>query len=312
MNENHTYNTSVIESDLKLLEPFVSDITAFFDRGRSMPLFKRMPLKDDIETAMQRLSEGRYLLRSCGVEFKAHECNQLSIELLDLLKEHLVDRKEDVSAVADVFIKEKITAQNVLINIFKNEGSATRKEIIKHNLPEDLFTFFAVYLARPFREQAAINLLEGIDKLNWFNGYCPVCGHWPALSQVNLEEGHRTLWCLCCNTKWNFKRIQCAFCLNENHEFLEILNPENEEAYRIQVCKKCKRYLKEIRSVAEVKNFPFDKVYLGTLPLDLIAKQEGYIQESILTVRYENPDGNELLMYRQKELKENCHSLNNA
>jgi hypothetical protein len=49
-----------------------------------------------------------------------------------------------------------------------------------------------------------------------------------------------------------------------------------------------------------VKDFPFDKFYLGTLPLDIIATNEGYIQESILTVRYDNSDGNELLMYRQK------------
>jgi len=56
-----------------------------------------------------------------------------------------------------------------------------------------------------------------------------------------------------------------------------------------------------------VKDFPFDKYYLGTLPLDIIAEKEGYIQESMLTVRYDNADGNELLMYRQKvEFNKEC------
>ena len=301
MKENILEATSIIENNIKKLNSFASDLTAFFERGRSMSLFKKMPLKDENEITQQRLSEDRYLLRPCGIEFNRNECNHLAMELLDILKVHLKDRVKDISDVASALMSEKINANDILLRTFKNEGSEIRKEIRNNNLPEDLFTFFAIYLARPFREKVALYLLEGIDKLNWLNGYCPVCGHWPALGHINPKEGHRTLWCLCCNTKWNFKRIQCAFCLNENHESLEILNPENEESYRIQVCKKCKRYLKEVRSNAEVKNFPFDRMYLGTLPLDIIAAQEGYIQESMLTVRYENPDGNELLMYRQKE-----------
>jgi formate dehydrogenase maturation protein FdhE len=302
--QQNTLASSGISANIEKLESFAADLNSFFERGRKLTLFKKLPLRDERDEETKRLSEGRYLLRPCGVKLSENECNQLSIELLELLKEHLVDRLEDISAIADVFIKEKISSQNILFKIFKNEGNEIRKEILKHNLPEDLFTFFAIYLARPFREKAALYLMKGIDKLNWFNGYCPVCGHWPGLGHIETEEGHRTLWCLCCNTKWNFKRIQCAYCLNEKHEFLEILNPENEESYRIQGCKKCKRYLKEVRSNLKVENFPFDKVYLGTLPLDLIAKQEGYIQESMLTVRYEDPDGNELLMYRQKELEE--------
>jgi len=95
MNKNHTYNALVIESNIKLLEPFASDLTAFFERGKTMSLFKKMPLKDDVETTKLRLSEGRYLLRPCGVDFKKNECNQLAMELLDLLKTHLEGRERD-------------------------------------------------------------------------------------------------------------------------------------------------------------------------------------------------------------------------
>lgn len=295
---------NTIENGIEKLDSFASDLKGFFERSRSLPLFKKLPVRDEPEIRKQRLSEGRYMFRPCGIELHLNESNKIAIELLDLLKKHLPDREEDISAVADVLIQEKIKTQNILLQIIKNEGNEIRKEIRLHNLPEDLFTFFAIYLARPFREQVAEHLKEGIDKLNWFNGYCFVCGHWPVLAHLNAESGQRTLWCLCCNAKWNFKRTQCTFCLNEDHQSLQILNPENEESYRIQVCKKCKRYLKEVRSNIEVANFPFDKFYLGTLPLDIIAAKEEYIQESVLTVRYENSNGNEMLMYRQKvELK---------
>jgi len=88
----------------------------------------------------------------------------------------------------------------------------------------------------------------------------------------------------------------------EDKLFTVKYNPSKDSHIKInhEVCKKCKRYLKEVRSNIEVANFPFDKFYLGTLPLDIIAAKEEYIQESVLTVRYNNSDGNELLMYRQK------------
>lgn len=300
MNNVKTNNVSEIDSSIEKLNSFYSELNDFFNSGKSSSLFKRLPLREDAGIRKQRLSEGRYLLRPCGVELNVNETNRISLELLELLRKHLTDREHDFNAISDAMIQERIKSDELLLQIIKNEGNKIRKVIRDNNLAEDIFTFFAVYFARPFRQYASEYLLEGIDKLNWFSGYCPVCGHWPAIAHIYAEGGQRTLWCLCCNTKWSFKRTQCAFCLNEDHHSLQIINPENEESYRIQVCKKCKRYLKEVRSNIEQKDFPFDKFYLGTLPLDIIAAQNGYIQESVLTVRYENPDGNELLMYRQK------------
>lgn len=297
----HNSNSiSGIDSNIEMLNPFASDLKEFFKRCKLLSLFKKLPLREDIEERKQRLSEGRYLFRPCGVEININETNRIAAELLELLKKHLKDREQDFNDISNALIQEKIKANDLLLQIIKNEGNMIRKVIRDNNLSEDIFTFFAIYFARPFRQHASEYLLEGIDKLNWFYGYCPVCGHWPGITHINAEVGQRTLWCLCCGTKWNFKRTQCAFCLNEDHHSLSIINTENEDSYRIQVCRKCKRYLKDVRTGIDVKDFPFDKYYLGTLLLDIIAAQDGYIQESILTVRYENPDGNELLMYRQK------------
>jgi FdhE protein len=295
------------DNGLDKLESFASDLKVFFESCKTLPLFKKLPLREELEVRKQRLSEGRYLFRPCGIALRPNESNKIALELLELLKKHLGDYKAELSAIADAMFQERIIANDLLLQIIKNEGNQIRKVIRDNNLAEDKFTFFSIYFARPFREFAAGYLLEGLDKFDWFNGYCPVCGHWPGLAHINSESGQRTPWCLCCNTKWNFKRTQCAFCLNEDHNSLKIINPENEESYRIQVCKKCKRYLKEVRGGIDVKDFPFDKYYLGTLPLDIIAEQEEYIQESMLTVRYDNADGNELLMYRQKvEFNKEC------
>ncbi len=293
-----------IEDNLEILEPFISGLNKYLEKSRSLSLFKKLPIRDDKENINDRLLEGSYLFSPCGVELRESECNSLALELIDLLKLHLTDRADEINTISDHLLNEKINPHSIILSTIKNEGNEIRKKIRQLNLPEDLFTFFLIYLARPFREQAASYLLEKIEKLIWLYGYCPVCGHWPVLAHINEESGERTLWCVCCNTKWKFKRTQCAFCLNENHESLEIISPVNEESYRIHACKKCKRYLKEIKSNNDAMNFQFDKMYLGTVPLDMIAEKQGYIQESILTVRYDNPAGNELLMYRQKAIKE--------
>ncbi|MEW6195871.1 MAG: formate dehydrogenase accessory protein FdhE [Bacteroidota bacterium] len=293
-----------IKDNLEILAPFISGLNKYLEKSRALSLFKKLPIRDDKENINERLSEGSYLFSPCGIEIRESESNSLALELVELLKIHLVDRIDEIKTINDYLVSEKINPHDIILSTIKNEGNKIRKQIQQLNLSEDLFTFFLIFLARPFREQAAAFLLEEINKLIWLYGYCPVCGHWPALAHINEETGERTLWCVCCNTKWKFKRTQCVFCLNENHEFLEILSPVNEGSYRIHTCKKCKRYLKEVKSNDAAVNFPFDKMYLGTIPLDMIAEKQGFIQESILTVRYDNSTGNELLMYRQKAIKE--------
>jgi formate dehydrogenase maturation protein FdhE len=292
-----------IENNIQTLANFADDLSKFLQKHRSLSLFKKLPIRDESASVAQRLSDGHYLMTPCGIELLKTDCNAIAIELSDILKKHLVDRTEEVNLIIEYLLKEKINSQEIITLTLKNEGNQIQKLIRELNLPEDLFTFYLIYLARPFREQAANYFFEKIEKLNWNFGYCPICGHWPALGHIYTDGGSRTLWCLCCGTKWNFKRTQCVFCLNENHELLDIIMMQNEEAYRIQGCNNCKRYLKDVRSSTEVKNFNFDKIYLATLPLDIIGSNEGFIQESMLTVRYENTDGNELLLYRQKASK---------
>jgi len=64
-------------------------------------------------------------------------------------------------------------------------------------------------------------------------------------------------------------------------------------------CGGCRRYLKEVRSDVPVDQFAFLQTAHGTVRLDFAAQEEGFIRESPLTVRHDDPDGNELLLYRQ-------------
>jgi len=289
-----------IAADIRMLETFASGLTSFFQRYNENSLFKRLPPRETSEVTMHRLAEGHYLLRPTEYQIQADDCWTIALDLFDLLKKNLSDQKEALTRIQDVFVTKKVKAIDFLTSVFSNQGNDVIKVVRKFDLSEDLTTFFAIYLARPFRARAACLLTEDLDLNNWSFGNCPVCGNWAALGHIAGEDGHRTLWCLHCATRWSFKRIQCAYCLNNDHETLEIISPVSQESYRVQVCNKCRRYLKEVRSNETVDKFPFDAVYLGTLALDVLAKKEGYIQESNLTVRYDNPDGNESTPYHQE------------
>jgi|GEM_PF-1137174 len=303
---NEGKSPNPIPESIEALTAFADDLAGFVDRCASRALFTKPPLRDDTATAQARLEEGRYLLRPCGGNFRPIETMETASELLDLIRVHLPDREDDVARLGSVFLEGRLDITDFLTQVYCNQGNAIRAMIQAHELNEDITTFFAVYFARPWRARAAKLLTEGVDISKWNCGYCPVCGHWPSLAHLSSEDGRRTLWCLHCTSMWMFPRVRCAFCLNKDHENLDILQPEGDDTHRVQACRACRRYIKEFRSEIQPDCARYDAVYLGTLALDIAAEQEGYISESNLTVRYDDPDGNELLLYRQHTRPDHC------
>jgi len=115
-----------------------------------------------------------------------------------------------------------------------------------------------------------------VDSGNWLRGYCPVCGREPLIVRLEEETGKRWLFCSLCHTGWVFKRMVCPFCENNDQESLRYFFVENDEAHRIDVCDKCKRYIKTIdsRKIEDVMNLFVEN--LSTLELDIVADKDGF------------------------------------
>jgi FdhE protein len=79
----------------------------------------------------------------------------------------------------------------------------------------------------------------------WERGYCPVCGSNPTLSLFG-ENGRRFLVCGFCWHKWPSSRMFCHNCGNRDHDTLRYYTFEDEEAYRTDVCDKCRHYIKTV------------------------------------------------------------------
>jgi len=76
---------------------------------------------------------------------------------------------------------------------------------------------------------------------------CPTCGAPPAMAR--LSENARTLCCGLCSTEWRYARVGCPYCGSE--EPASILEPLEEPAFRIDVCRGCNAYLKTFLGAAD-------------------------------------------------------------
>jgi len=148
-------------------------------------------------------------------------------------------------------------------------------------LNRDILIFLGRASIQPFVEKTAAFLGEGADLKGWSKSICPICGSLPVLSELTGDEGRRMLICSFCGYRWKGLRMVCAFCGTEDQGAHRYLFIEGDEGVRIDVCDKCKKYIKTI-DTRETGHSTFPLLeYIGTLHLDILAQEKGYQRGSI-------------------------------
>jgi FdhE protein len=118
--------------------------------------------------------------------------------------------------------------------------------------------------------RGALNLEE------WLQGGCPLCGSAPQMAQLRDEGGKRYLQCSFCSCQWRWERIACPSCLNKDFDSLHYLYTEEEEAYRADLCDRCKGYIKTV-DASKLDYEPYlDLEDIVTMHLDILAAEKGY------------------------------------
>ena len=111
----------------------------------------------------------------------------------------------------------------------------------------------------------------------WTEGYCPVCGAWPAFAEVRGIERSRYLRCGRCGGAWQAQCLSCSYCGMTDHEELVSLVPEKSGSNAvIDACKGCLGYVKTFTTL---QGSPPAKVMiddLASVDLDIAAMQQGY------------------------------------
>ena len=155
------------------------------------------------------------------------------------------------------------------------ENAAADEEDEEEN-SYDLVELFIEESLRPALEKVVQAYGDVVRKSEWSEGYCPICGREPKIGEIRDDEGTRYLYCNQCGFEWDYRRIKCPFCGNEEQQTLAYFTIEEDSRYRVDVCNECKRYIKivDFRDTKEKANMDVEDI--ATLHLDMLANDEGY------------------------------------
>lgn len=106
---------------------------------------------------------------------------------------------------------------------------------------------------------------------------CPLCESRPQFAVIRPEGqgGKRSLVCSWCLTEWEFRRILCANCAEEDNAKLPRFSADEFPHVRVEACDTCKRYLKSVDLTINGLAVPVvDEIAAASL--DLWATEHGY------------------------------------
>ncbi len=144
--------------------------------------------------------------------------------------------------------------------------------LAQHDDP--VIAFFLRVIEQPYFERQAI---QGKVDTTTVQFTCPFCFEKPmaAVLRPEGEGGRRTLLCGRCFTEWEFRRLLCPGCGEEDRDKLPVYTAAEFPHIRVDACDTCRHYLKAVdltrdgRAVPEVDD-------LASLPLDLWAMEHEY------------------------------------
>jgi FdhE protein len=148
---------------------------------------------------------------------------------------------------------------------------------------DPLTEFFARAFLQPYAEFLTGSMLPAVSPMTVCR--CPRCNSLPLLGVLRPEGdgGKRFLQCSFCSHEWEFRRILCAHCGEEQEQKLPVYVAEQVPHIRVECCETCKHFLRTINLTKDGRAVPIVDD-LAAIPLTLWAQENGYtrIQTNLL------------------------------
>lgn len=145
-----------------------------------------------------------------------------------------------------------------------------------HNRSDQVF--FAKALLQPYARRVVESNSLSLHALR--ENQCPFCLGKPQVSFLkgtdsSAESSNRNLLCATCLSSWEFRRVVCAACGEEQPTQLGYFQSDEYPHVRIETCDSCKRYIKGV----DLTRLGFAEPLVddvATAALDLWAVEKGY------------------------------------
>lgn len=185
--------------------------------------------------------------------------------------------RENCLILQKALLKNNDLAATVIKSLIQNDLQALSAAADEFDLNAGMVRFLGwtaiAHAIKPYLPE----IMEWEEKQGWKKEYCPTCGALPNMAQLKRSNKgrRRHLVCGCCKTTWVYKRLVCPYCHNEDQEQMVIMEIDEEEDIRVDVCKSCNGYIKVYTSQGEEEITLAD---WSTIHLDLLVKEKGYLK----------------------------------
>lgn len=228
----------------------------------------------DQQIVKMKAKEGFPLLDKQALKFDVGLAKGLFKKMSQILRNRV---PEDIEQINQALKTKELNIESLLKNALRENGNYINNVAQKLRVKPAVISFLVKNTLKPFFEVYAESTKDYVDQQHWLRNYCPICGSKPFMAELSGEERKRFLVCSFCGSKWRFVRIRCPYCNNNNQKTLRYFYTEKEgRAYRIDVCDKCKRYIKTI----DAKELGMEVIPriedVGTMYLDILAEKQGY------------------------------------
>jgi len=223
-------------------------------------------------------SNAKPLLQLKGINIEKELYKEIFLDLLSFVAEL---RPETVPVMNT--LRENVDELNfpAIIDEFIADDSAYfAKAAEELGVSEELFIFVLDHSLRPFLRIYASTYQEALanDEFQSWNlpTICPICGSKSHFSRLRTNDGRRFMFCDRCFSEWEARYLQCIYCGNNEPGSIKYMSIENDEAYQIYTCEKCKGYLKTYDERQSGKPTDLYIANIETIYLDMLAQEKGY------------------------------------
>jgi FdhE protein len=202
-----------------------------------------------------------------------------SKKLLEQICRIALQSGQNLACAGEILIRAIGDGTDIARLLYNILGGKSRIiELAKSNdVPSDMLSLLLYQAVKPSVVAGARQLATLLKGLQHYQCNCPVCGSPPILGELDAKD-RQWLHCSLCWHRWPGIRTNCNFCTKQAGSFLEYFYSNDEPEYRVNLCGRCRRYLKVVDTRQLDRKFypPLEQVV--SLHLDLLAVEKGYTQ----------------------------------
>ncbi len=269
-----------------MLEPIIrSFATILQEQSRIAQELEAAPAHPEINPA--RLLQGIPLLAGAPLDVLSEQLNRSFFENLAVLKTTFGHLAADFSSMETHQRHGQLDLSRLSQAYLDGEIAVLRSAAESTKVSEGMLALVVDCTLSTVLKALRPALAGHVNEMQWYRGYCPVCGSMPSISYLaeagDLGSeflkgggGQRYLHCSLCGHDWRFLRNKCPACETEDKELQIYFQLDKEPSERVDVCRNCKAYLPCIDLRESMHRLPMDIAAVSIVHLNAWASEKGY------------------------------------